>query len=344
MVCDKIKMRPVLEGDFWMIGDNPDLGELDGNRDPAKGQVQECVDHHVFRAADNKWHLWGCVRGTAIGRILYHWRADSLLDTHWEKTGEIIRSNQVFGEDLRHLMGEEWIQSPYVIQENGQYYMFYGGHSTEWDAYGYADGHAAFEDWQMITASMRGQMGVMLSDDGLNWKRHLNFEGKTRLFMGPGETRDPALLKVNGLWYMYCAGAVLHPKEGIMPQIYVRTSEDLLHWSDYTVAHYDFSVTDPEDREQRGVWTHECPFVVEHAGYYYLLRTENYAKQRTHVYRSDDPKDFGLGSEKAKAKYVGILPVAAPEIIEDENGGQYVTSNHNLAGGTMLCKLRWEEV
>jgi hypothetical protein len=149
-------------------------------------------------------------------------------------------------------------------------------------------------------------------------------------------------LKINGLWHIYTAGAVVHPEDGIMPQIYVRTSEDLLHWSDYSVAHYDFSVTDPGEKD-RGVWTHECPFVVEHAGYFYLLRTENYAARRTHVYRSEDPKDFGLGGEEAKAKYAGVLPVGAPEIIRDSRGNQYVTSNHNLAGGTMMSKLRWEE-
>ena len=49
----RLKMRPVLDGDFWMIGDNPDLGELNGNRDPQAGKVQECVgDHHIFKASD----------------------------------------------------------------------------------------------------------------------------------------------------------------------------------------------------------------------------------------------------------------------------------------------------
>ena len=41
----KRKLRPVLDGKFWMIGGNPDLGGLQGNTDPARGAVQECVDH-----------------------------------------------------------------------------------------------------------------------------------------------------------------------------------------------------------------------------------------------------------------------------------------------------------
>jgi hypothetical protein len=342
MSNEKRAMKPELEGEFLTIGDNPDLGELNGNRDPQKGAVQECVDHHVFYAGDNKWHLWGCVRGTAVGRILYHWRGEHLTSAHWEKTGELLRSDQAYGEDMCRILGQEWIQSPYVIKADGNYYMFYGGHSTEWDAYGRAsEGMLNYNNQLIRSASMRGQMCLMVSHDGLDWKRHLNPEGQSRLFTGPGETRDPMVLKIGNLWYMYCAGAVVHPEKGPMPQIYVRTSVDLLHWSDYSVAHYDYSVTSKEDEQTRSVWTHECPFVVEHEGYYYLLRTENYAKRCTHVYRSDNPKDFGLGHEEAKAKYAGILPVAAPEIIKDLNGDEYITSNHDLAGGTAICRLRW---
>lgn len=338
----KKKMRPVLDGDFWLIGDNPDLGDLNGDKTLEVGKAQECVDHHVFQADDGKWHLWGCVRGTKIGRLLYHWKANNLTDTHWEQTGEMLHPDQSVGENMCRFYDQDWIQSPYIIKENGKYYMFYGGHSTEWDAYGRASDRFPYKSHQLNSACVRGQICLMTSEDGLNWTRHLNPEGRTRLFAGPGESRDPMLLKANNLWHMYCAGAVVALDGEIMPQIYVRTSEDLLHWSDYSVVHYDFSITNHSENE-RGVWTHECPFVAEHAGYYYLFRTENYEKQCTHVYRSEDPKDFGLGGEDAKAKYVGVLPVAAPEVIRDKDGQEYVTSNHNLAGGTMLCKLKWEE-
>ena len=336
----KIKMRPELNGGFWMIGDNPDLSELKSDTLTKKDRVQECVDHHIFKADDEKWHLWGCIRGTSVGRILYHWCADSLTDEHWEKTGEILRCEPGSGENMRHWDGDEWIQSPYVIKENGKYYMFYGGHSTEWDAYGKAEDNEPYASGSMRSALSRGQICLMVSEDGLNWKRYKNSDGQTRLFAGPGESRDPMLLKIGSLWYLYCAGGVVTHHDEFMPQNYVRTSENLINWSDWQVVHYDYSVLD-ESNNSRGVFTHECPFVIEHAGYYYLLRTENYAQQRTHVYRSDDPKDFGLGDKAAQSKYVGILPVGAPEIITDENGVQYITSNHNLVGGTMICKLKW---
>jgi hypothetical protein len=75
-------------------------------------------------------------------------------------------------------------------------------------------------------------------------------------------------------------------------------------------------------------------------GYYYLFRTENYGTAKTHVFCSDDPFDFGVGS--ADAWYVGPIEAAAPEIIMDpETGKEYISSNHDLDGGTRLCRLAW---
>jgi hypothetical protein len=88
-----------------------------------------------------------------------------------------------------------------------------------------------------------------------------------------------------------------------------------------------------------GPWGTECPHVVYRAGYYYLFRTEEYSTAKTHVFRSDDPVDFGIGD--ASDKYVGPIAVAAPEIIVGADGSEYITSNHDLRGGTRLCSLRW---
>lgn len=76
-------------------------------------------------------------------------------------------------------------------------------------------------------------------------------------------------------------------------------------------------------------------------GYYYLFRTEDYPSARTHVFRSEDPFDFGIGD--ASDKYMGLMAVAAPEIIVDGDGAEYITSNHDLRGGTRMCRLGWEE-
>jgi len=90
-----------------------------------------------------------------------------------------------------------------------------------------------------------------------------------------------------------------------------------------------------------GKSSHECPHVVERAGRFYLFRTEDYATARTHVFCSDDPRDFGVGAA-ADEKYLGVFPVAAPEIIVDGSGQEYITSSHDLRLGIQVCRLRWE--
>ena len=105
---------------------------LDENPLPA----QECVDHHVFRSTDGAWHLWGCIRGTAVGRVLYHWEGESLSIGPWRSTGEYLRADRAAGESLQDTRGEEWLQSPFVVASGGTYHMFYGGHGTGEDAVG----------------------------------------------------------------------------------------------------------------------------------------------------------------------------------------------------------------
>lgn len=52
----RTKLRPVLDGEFWLIGANPDLGPIQGLRGDAAAAAgvppQECVDHHAFRSRD----------------------------------------------------------------------------------------------------------------------------------------------------------------------------------------------------------------------------------------------------------------------------------------------------
>ena len=121
-----------------------------------------------------------------------------------------------------------------------------------------------------------------------------------------------------------------------MAATYMRTSTDLINWSDYKIVAYN-----PAFGTTR--WDFECPHVVEKEGYYYLFITRDYPGKKTAVYRSTDPEHFGIGLEDAKKYYIGEIAVGAPEVIEDTDGNEYITSNHDLHGGTSLCPLRWEE-
>jgi beta-fructofuranosidase len=324
-----LKQKPQLTGNFWLVGKSPALAHLlpkDEVRStsPHPLPYHECVDHHLFQSRDGKWHVWGCIRDTAVGRILYHWEGESLVSGPWQETGEFIRADHRAGESLEDWWGEEWIQSPFVVKDRGKYHMFYGGHGTGTDAQGQP---VPFQDPRMDC-----QICLMVSDDGRNWVRYQNENGQSRLFTGPGETRDPCVIRIGDSWVMYYTG--YHAQDLSMAGIYARTSADLVHWSDWRIVHHDLS----ENFGSRP-WNTECPHVVYRRGYYYLFRTEDYAQARTHVFRSQDPFYFGIGN--ALEYYIGPISVAAPEIILDENGDEYITSNHDLPGGTQLCRLTW---
>ncbi|MFN2119664.1 MAG: hypothetical protein ACK2T0_04690, partial [Anaerolineales bacterium] len=137
------------------------------------------------------------------------------------------------------------------------------------------------------------------------------------------------------LWHLYSAG--YHNADPAQAGFYLRTSPDLLHWSDWKLVHYAPAFGP-------GPWDTECPHVVNRGGAYYLFRTEHYATAKTHVFRSLDPTDFGTGraGSDAREQYVCSIAVAAPEIVLDSDGAEYITSNHDLLAGTRLYRLKWE--
>jgi hypothetical protein len=321
---NNVPLRPRLAGDFWLLAPNPTLPPELRRPADAPGDPQECVDQHVFQSADGAWHLWGCIRRTAVGRVLYHWEGAELTEAPWRPTGEIMRADPAAGESLADWQGEAWLQSPFVVRTGGRFYCFYGGHGTGIDARGQP---VPYEDPRMDC-----QICLMTSDDGRHWQRHRDVNGFSRVFLGPGEARDPCVLQIDGRWHMYYAGYAQGDPE--QPGIYLRTSADLLHWSPEQLVHHSLEIAP-------GRWSHECPHVVQRGGHFFLLRTADYASAATHVFRSDDPTDFGLGPA-ARHKYAGPLAVAAPEIIVAADGSEYITSSHDLAAGTQLCRLVWD--
>lgn len=337
LMSTKRTLKPVLTGDWWLIGPSPDLKGILPGAEEYTGNYNEHnapVDHHMVQDVNGAWHLWGCVRNTAVGRIFYHWRTDDILTSPWECTGDIIRISSEYGESYGSSPGEgatdnpseECIQSPFFVLVDGTYYMFYGGGQAKRTG----EEEKAIEA-NPAWAGSGAQMCLMTSPDGIEWTRHKNKDGNSRLFVGPGPTRDPCLIKVGDLWYIYYAGS----KNGDLdqPVFWLRTSRDLINWSDPQIVHDDLNYGAAR-------WDTECPFVVYREGYYYLFRTEDYYKSLTHVFRSEDPTDFGIGD--ASSKYVGVFPAGAPELYTID-GQEYVSSNHNPPLGTQMCRMEWVE-
>ena len=299
---------PAIDGEYWAIGTYPDLLEYTYSSGEGAGE-HEVVDHAIFQSADGAWHLWACVRGLRIGRLLYHWEGESLEHGPWQPRGVAMRAEAAYGESINDFYGEEWIQAPHVIVADGTYYMFYGGHNTEMG---------------------ECQICLAVSADGRAFSRHTDARGFSRVFTGPGEARDPMVLRVGDRYHCYYCG---HDTGSRRPcKVYCRTSDDLVTWSDYREVSWGGHSSGV------GPWSAECPFVVHHEGYYYLFRTSEYRPPaRTHVYRSRDPFDFGLGTD---AKWVTTLRVAAPEIVQLDDQ-YYISTVEDLKGGVKLARLKW---
>ncbi|MBP7948675.1 MAG: hypothetical protein KA004_03395 [Verrucomicrobiales bacterium] len=185
---------PQIEGGWWSVAGNPDLGEFTSER-------QQPVDFAVWQAADGSWQLWSCVRETKCGgrtRLFHRWEGGQLTDTDWKPMGIAMRADPALGET------DGGLQAPHVFKEQGRYHMVYG-------------------DWQRIC--------LATSTDGKTFTRVLNARGQPDLFSGPYEnTRDPMMLKVGDLFHCYYMGH----KQGAPFQsaIFCRTSEDLVRWSE----------------------------------------------------------------------------------------------------------------
>jgi hypothetical protein len=258
---------PLIDGDWWQVAGDPDLGEFTSPK-------QQPVDFSIWQAADGKWQLWSCIRGTLCGgntRLFYRWEGERLTDHDWKPMGIAMQADPNVGETTGGL------QAPHVLRIGGTYHMLYG-------------------DWERICHAT--------SADGKAFTRQLTGKGETGMFgEGPGaNTRDPMLLPVGDEYYCYYTA---HP--GQQGAVYCRRSPDLRNWGPSKVVAAGGSAG-------TGFTSAECPHVVYHeeAGCYYLFRTQIYGQDaQTSVYRSEDPLDFGINDNK---HLVCRLPIAAPEI------------------------------
>jgi hypothetical protein len=284
--------RPEIVGQSWQVAGDPDLGELTSPK-------QQQVDFGVWQAADGTWQLWSCIRNTRQAgrtRLFYRWQGAKLTDANWKPMGIAMRADPKFGE----LTGG--LQAPFVFRQRDRYVMFYGG-------------------WDHICSAA--------SKDGKTFDRLLDAKGKATLFgEDGGNTRDPMLLRIGGLWHCYYTA---HPRD--VGAVYCRTSKDLRQWSEPTIVARGGQATSHK-------YSAECPFVVElEKRQFYLFRTQRYGKDaQTSVYFSRDPLDFGV--DRDLGHFVGTLPLAAPEIIVHD-GEHFIAALLPSLKGIQIARLQW---
>ncbi len=298
------RYKPVIDGDWWEITSNPDLG---GYTSPK----QQPVDFAVWQAEDGTFQLWSCIRSTNSGgktRLFYRWEGKSITDTSWTPMGIAMEADTTLGEE------KSGLQAPFVLKENGRYFMFYG-------------------DWNRICLAE--------STDGKTFKRVVNDKGSPSLFTGSlYNIRDPMVLKIDDTYYCYYCGhereddKLDHPKAAV----FCRTSKDLKIWSDETIVSNGGSA-------QKGTnWFGgdcECPFVVPIGSKYILFRNQVYGESALNTqYCSGDPLNFGVDNDDF---LIGQLPVAAPEIIKVRDQYYLVALKPGL-NGMMAAKIKFEKV
>jgi beta-fructofuranosidase len=290
---EKVPCRPIIEGEFWRIGQAPDLGELNGD-DMSR---QHVVDHGFVKDVQGTWHLWACIRGTKVGRLLYGWKGQSLEGEIWQQDGIKARADVVWGEQTEP---QEKIQAPFFSNFNNKYYCFYN------------------------SAGIR----IMTSEDGANFQRERIKEGNNVLYEKGG--RDVMVLKDDNKFYAYSTVSTVAKDGWLRGFVIVRTSKDLMNWSDYTIV-------SEGGRAGNGAVSAESPFVVKYRGYFYLFRSSS-STGTVFVYRSDDPYNFGVNDDR---KLIAELPVWAPEVL-NENGQWYISDIADFEG-VKLAKLIWQE-
>jgi hypothetical protein len=299
---------PVIEGDWWQVGNNPDLGDL-------TSEEQEVVDHCFFQASDGKWQLWACIRAVKVGRIFYRWQGDSIEQRNWTPMGIAMRSDSTYGESQGNGPKDEVLQAPHVIKEDQEYYMLYGGGGSPYR--------------QCISGSVNHYQQICLATslDGYDFFRHKSEDGYSQIFHGLG-ARDPMVIKVGNQFLCYYSVNISHSDV-----IALRTSFDLVNWSDYTVISSGRNFAPPPHSDNL-----ECPFVVFLDGYFYLFRSSRYEPPINHVFRSKDPMNFGIDNNEKK---ITTLAAAAPEIVQV--GKQfYISTVADVKGGIQIARLRWE--
>lgn len=210
-------------------------------------------DHTLIRDRDGRWHVFGIWHPEPAAPLeetmFLHASADDLEGAQWTVHDPILHA--------RTERGETHVWAPHVIHHEDRYWMFYAGGTADHTAY---------------------RMTLATSEDLFTWTPH-----EQVLFEDGFDARDPMVIHDGRSWLMYYTRT--SAPDGGHHEVAVRTSEDLLTWSEPTVAY-----------RSRETGTYggptESPFVVRTREGWILFVCESTQYDRTLAYFSTDPRRF----------------------------------------------------
>jgi hypothetical protein len=265
--------------------------------DPSVGETQQWYynDHTLVRdVVTGTWHVFAITHAEPANPLdeknFGHATAPSPTGP-WTKRPFALTADPA--------AGESHIWAPYVLYDNGLYYMFYAAGTPD---------HAAY------------RMHLATSTDLTTWTR----SPANPLFTDGFDARDPMVTRVGPQWVMYYTAN--STPQGGNHQVAYRTSGDLVHWSAKRVA-----FEHPAAGTSGGPT--ESPFVVFRGGWWYLSVCCDQGYQDTRVYRSLDPFHFSVND------LAGRVDAHAAEIVTEPSGATWVTGAGWGQGGLHLAPL-----
>lgn len=258
-------------------------------------------DHAILKGPDGRWHAFGITHpAVAAGEPDPH-EAEWLL-FHAAAPAGPLKQHCVPGrwQDQAKILPPS--ERPNEVQAIHSPFIVH--HDNEyWMFYGYSP------------------IRYATSRDLWSW------QPRGELFREEGSARDPSVMLHEGVYYMSYT---------TRQSVRVRTSRDLLHWSEPTTV---FSLAPGETGGP------ESPTVLALHGGFYLLWCRWDAKlsdagstyqDRSFVYFSDTPLNFHDRGPVAE------IAGHAPELFQDEDGDWWISSAERPFPGVSLAPVRWE--